>query len=187
MSFQDLLKEHIQVVHKMETLHNEVDLLVDKALAVFASGGKLIFCGNGGSAADSQHLAAEFVVRFSKNRKALPAIALTTDSSILTAHPNDFEFETVFSRQVEALGHGGDLLFALTTSGNSANVLKAAEAAKARGLFVVGLTGESGGALRAIADMCLCVPSSETARIQEGHMIIGHYLCQCVDEKYATA
>jgi D-sedoheptulose 7-phosphate isomerase len=180
-----MLKNHLSMVQKMEPLDLEVEQMVKKVISVFASGGKLFFCGNGGSAADSQHLAAEFVVRFSTNRKALPAIALTTDSSILTAHPNDFEFETVFSRQIEALCRPEDMVFGLSTSGNSKNVVHAIQAARKLGAYTVALTGETGGVLSSLADLCLKMPSSETARIQEAHMIIGHYLCQCVDEAYA--
>jgi D-sedoheptulose 7-phosphate isomerase len=185
MRLQTYLDGHLDVVKQMSGLETSVQSLVEKVLVCFAQGGKLLFCGNGGSAADSQHLAAEFVVRFSKNRKALPAIALTTDSSILTAHPNDFEFETVFSRQIEALCQAQDVVFGLSTSGNSANVVAAIQAAKSKGAFTIALTGMGGGQLAECADLCLKVPSDQTAHIQEGHMILGHYLCQCVDEVYA--
>jgi D-sedoheptulose 7-phosphate isomerase len=144
-------------------------------------GKKLLFCGNGGSAADCQHLAAEFVGRFCKERKGLPAIALTTDTSILTAVGNDYGFERVFARQVEALGEAGDVLFALSTSGNSPNVLLAAAAAKERGLSVVALTGGDGGKLKTAGDVALSVPSPVTARVQEGHILIGHIICALLD------
>jgi len=183
--FEAMVDRHIQMAEQLKALKEPVELMVQRVLLSLEQGGKLLFCGNGGSAADSQHLAAEFVVRFQKNRQALPAIALTTDTSILTAHPNDFDFETVFSRQVEALGQESDVLFALSTSGNSANVVKAAQQAKKQGVFVVGMMGQSEGELKACSDICLQVPSSETARIQEAHMMMGHYLCEQVDERYA--
>lgn len=148
-------------------------------------GGTLLFFGNGGSAADAQHLAAEFVNRFRLERAPLAALALTTDASALTAIANDREFGEVFARQVEALGKPGDLAFALSTSGKSRNVLRGVEAARARGLKTVGLTGEGGGPLAALVDLALVVPSRSTARIQEVHLAIGHALCEVVDRAFA--
>lgn len=146
--------------------------------ATLKSGGKAIFCGNGGSAADSQHLATELVVRLSGeyNRRALGAIALTTDTSILTACSNDYGFDFIFSRQVEALGKPGDLFFAISTSGNSANVIKAVTAAKKIGIATVGLLGGSGGKLAAMVDFPLIVPSRDVQHIQESHITIGHII-----------
>ena len=143
------------------------------------SGGKLLLCGNGGSAADAQHIAAEFVGRLtaSLERPALPAIALSTNTSCLTALANDYGFEWVFARQVEALGEPGDVLIAISTSGNSANVLRAVEVARMQGLRTIGLTGEPGGQLAASVDSVLQVPSTDSQRIQEGHITIGHILC----------
>ena len=143
------------------------------------SGGKLLLCGNGGSAADAQHIAAEFVGRLtaSLERPALPAIALTTNTSCLTALANDYGFEWVFARQVEALGEPGDVLIAISTSGNSANVLRAVEVARMQGLRTIGLTGEPGGQLAASVDSVLQVPSTDSQRIQEGHITMGHILC----------
>jgi D-sedoheptulose 7-phosphate isomerase len=143
------------------------------------AGGKILICGNGGSAADSQHLAAEFVSSFMMGlgRRALPAIALTTDSSILTAFANDFGFEGVFARQVEALGKPGDILIAISTSGNSANVVTAAHKAKEIGLTVLALTGEGGGRLAEEADIAISVPSTNTQNIQTVHLAIEHYFC----------
>jgi D-sedoheptulose 7-phosphate isomerase len=142
------------------------------------SGGKAIFCGNGGSAADSQHLATELVVRLSGNnsRKALPAIALTTNSSILTACANDFGFDEIFARQIEALGASGDILFAISTSGNSENIVRAAKTAKRIDLITVGLLGCGGGKLAGLVDHALIVPSDDTQRIQEGHITMGHII-----------
>ncbi|WP_372619305.1 D-sedoheptulose 7-phosphate isomerase [Falsiroseomonas sp.] len=144
-------------------------------------GRKLLLCGNGGSAADAQHWAGELVSRFHYDRPGLPAIALTTDSSILTAIGNDYGYDRVFSRQVEALGMAGDVLFAISTSGNSRNVIAALEAARARGIATVGFTGRSGGAMAALCDHCVRVPSDSTPSIQEGHEVLGHAICAMVE------
>jgi len=150
-----------------------------------AAGGQVLLCGNGGSAADAQHLAAEFVNRFRVERAPLAALALTTDTSALTAIANDRDFGEIFARQVEALGRPGDLAFALSTSGTSRNVLRGVEAARARGLKTVGLTGGNGGRLATLVDLALVVPSRSTARIQEVHITIGHALCEVVDRAFA--
>lgn len=147
------------------------------------SGNCIFFMGNGGSAADSQHLAAEFVGRFQKERRGLAAVALTTDTSILTAVGNDYGFDAVFARQVEALAKAGDIVVGLSTSGNSPNVIKALQAAKAAGAVAVGMTGRSGGKMAAICDLCIKVPADVTARVQEAHALIGHIACQLVDEE----
>ena len=157
---------------------------VQALMACVTSGGKVLSCGNGGSAADAQHFSAEFVGRFERERPELAAIALTTDSSILTAIANDYDFTHVFSRQVRALGQPGDVLLAITTSGNSANVLAAIEAAHERDMVVIGLSGRGGGkmvqALRD-TDVHICVPHERTARIQEVHLLTLHCLCDAVD------
>jgi D-sedoheptulose 7-phosphate isomerase len=147
------------------------------------AGNKLLLAGNGGSASDAQHIAAELVGRFELDRKGLPAIALTTNASQLTAISNDYGYEAVFARQVEAFGAKGDLFVGLTTSGNSANVLAAAEVAKAQGLTIIGMTGLSGGKLEALCDVCLKIPSANTARIQESHITIGHILCAQIESE----
>jgi D-sedoheptulose 7-phosphate isomerase len=149
---------------------------------VFRNGHKLFFMGNGGSAADAQHLAAEFTGRYLRERTPLPAIALNVNTSSLTAIGNDYSFEHVFGRQLEALGVKGDLVVGLTTSGNSANILRAMEVAKSKGLVTVGITGESGGLLKNAVDYCLCIPSAETPLIQEAHIMTGHILCEIVEE-----
>lgn len=149
-----------------------------------ASGHKILFCGNGGSAADSQHLAAEFVGRFQKERRGLPAIALTVDTSILTAVANDYGYEKVFERQVEALGQAGDVLIGLSTSGNSGNVVAAINKAKALGIHTVGMTGIGGGKMASLADVCLIIPEKVTARVQEVHGLMGHILCELADDEY---
>ncbi len=155
--------------------------VAEVTVAALQGGRKLLLCGNGGSAADAQHWAAELVGRFLHDRPPLPAIALTTDSSALTCIGNDYGFDQVFSRQVAALGQGGDVLFALSTSGNSANVLAALEAARARRMVCVGFTGAREGRMDALCDHLLRVPSTETARIQEGHEALGHALCAAIE------
>ena len=145
-------------------------------------GGKLLIFGNGGSAADAQHLAAEFVGRFKLERKALGAIALTTDTSILTALGNDYGFDTIFSRQIEALGRAGDVAIGISTSGNSPNVLSAIKMAKKKRLKTIGLTGEDGGKLKNEVDLCLCAPTTDTAHIQEVHITVGHILCHLAEQ-----
>lgn len=147
----------------------------------FKAGGKLMLCGNGGSAADSQHIAAEFINRFEIERPPLPALALTTDTSDLTSIGNDYSFDQVFSKQVRALGRKGDVLLGISTSGNSANVIKAVEAARAMGIKTVVLTGKDGGKLAGEADLNINVEASKTARIQEVHITICHILCELVD------
>jgi D-sedoheptulose 7-phosphate isomerase len=150
--------------------------------SAFRAGGKLLVCGNGGSAADAQHVAGEFVNQFLlKERRALPALALTTDGGVLTCVANDTGFERVFARQVEAFGSEGDVLLAITTSGNSPNVVAAAEAAHARGMRVVGLLGRDGGRVRHLCDLALVVESQDTQRIQETHNLVGHVLCDLVE------
>jgi len=154
---------------------------VEAVIKAFKTGHKLFFCGNGGSAADSQHIAAEFVGRFQKERKAWPAIALTTDSSALTALGNDYSFEIVFSRQLQALGQKGDVLIAISTSGNSKNILAAVKEAKTMGITTIGVTGGSGGQLAAVSDIPIVAASSITARVQESHLVIFHTICELVE------
>jgi D-sedoheptulose 7-phosphate isomerase len=151
-------------------------------IAALKGGGTLYVCGNGGSAAESQHIAGELVGRFLMNRPALPCVALTTDSSILTAVANDYDFSRTFERQVEALVKPGDVLWALSTSGNSPNVLKAAVRARQRGAKVLGMTGRGGGKLAELCDLCLCVPADSSPAIQEGHLTLIHILCRLVEE-----
>ena len=154
---------------------------VELSIAALRAGNKLMFAGNGGSAADAQHWAGELVSRFYYDRPGLAAIALTTDSSILTAIGNDYGYDYTFARQLEALGREGDVFVAISTSGNSPNILRAADAAHKRGVRVIGFTGESGGKLAALCDICFRIPSSETPRIQEGHEFVGHLLCALIE------
>jgi D-sedoheptulose 7-phosphate isomerase len=157
------------------------------ALAARGAGNKILFFGNGGSAADAQHLAAELMGRFRLERRALPALALADNSSSVTAIANDYGYDDVFSRQIEGLAEAGDVAIGISTSGRSANVIRGLETAAARGLTTVALTGSGGEALRAICDHCLCVPSRDTARIQECHMLVGHTLCEAVEAELFVA
>jgi len=172
---------------KRDTAHKCVEAIVAAAeitATAFQAGGKLLLCGNGGSAADCQHMAAEFVGRFSKTvvRDGLPALALTTDTSFLTAYANDVGFEEVFSRQVQAFGKPGDVLVAISTSGNSPNILAAVQAAIAQGMRVIALTG-AGGKLAALADIAIEVPSQDTQHIQEAHLAVEHTICDLVEQQ----
>ncbi|MGO4551471.1 SIS domain-containing protein [Lysobacter sp. 2RAF19] len=162
-------------------LRQRIEDAVSLCTAALRNGNKILFAGNGGSAADAQHWAGELVSRFYYDRPGLPGIALTTDSSILTAIGNDYGFDYVFARQVEALGRRGDVLVAISTSGNSKNILRAISAAKERGLHVIGYTGRTGGAMAAQCDLCFHVPSDDTPRIQEGHEFLGHMLCALIE------
>ena len=162
-------------------LSAELETVAALVVGALREGRCLFFCGNGGSAADAQHLAAEYVVRFSRNRRPLAALALTTDSSVLTAGANDLGFATVFARQVEALGRPGDILFLHSTSGESENLLLAADAARARGLVTVALLARGGGRLKAKVDRALVVPTDVTAHAQELHLAMGHVICELVD------
>ncbi len=159
----------------------QVCSLAERTADTLGKGGCVFFCGNGGSAADAQHLAAEFVGRFQMERGALSAVSLVTNVSSLTAIANDFGYEFVFSRQIEALAKAGDILVLITTSGNSKNMLLAAEQARKQKVFTVGLTGASGGKLRTSVDLLLAVPSNETQRIQEAHILLGHIYCGLVE------
>ena len=179
------LEQHIEVFQTILT--SEINLIrkcAEMIIETLENGGKILICGNGGSAADAQHIAAEFVGRYETERRALSAIALTTDTSTLTALANDYGFEQVFARQVEALGNAGDLLIALSTSGNSSNVNTAVMSARRIGCKTIGLTGSEGKKLASLCDACILVPAKRTARIQEAHITIGHIWCEIVDAKF---
>lgn len=178
----DILAEHARVQEALKALVPSVIEVAKVVAQALESGDKVLLCGNGGSAADAQHIAGELVGRFLRERRPLPALALNANTSVLTALGNDYGFEEVFARQVAALGRPGDVLIAISTSGNSPNVLRAAKAARERGMKVIGLTGAGGGKLRELCDLCLCVPSASTPRIQEMHILIGHIICQLVEE-----
>ena len=165
----------------MESQAPVLEAIAKAMTSALRAGGKILWCGNGGSAADSQHLAAELVGRFRRERRGLASIALTTDSSVLTSVANDYGFEAVFARQVEAIGNAGDVLVGISTSGNSRNVIAALEAARAQGLVTVAFTGEGGGRIAALADHVFAVASRDTARIQEAHILAGHMLCDWIE------
>ncbi|MCP4184093.1 MAG: D-sedoheptulose 7-phosphate isomerase [Hyphomicrobiales bacterium] len=176
------LSEHLATIEVVrDQLQPDIAEVAGQLSAVLKSGGKLLVCGNGGSAADAQHFAAELVGRFEKERNGLPAIALTTDSSSLTAIGNDYGFERVFSRQVEALASAADALIGISTSGQSGNVLLAMKSAKDRGCKVIGITGRDGGCIAEVADLSINVPVQRTARIQEAHLTILHILCELIE------
>lgn len=179
---QKALRESVKV--KEDFIKENMTKLIffaDKIVLALTSDRKLLLCGNGGSAADAQHIAAEFINRYELERPPLPAIALTTDTSIITSVGNDYSFDEIFSKQVKALGVEGDVLLALSTSGNSANVIEAVKAARSQGIYTVGLTGGKGGQLASLADMSMVVKSNITARIQETHILVGHIICELVD------
>jgi D-sedoheptulose 7-phosphate isomerase len=181
--FTTALRELAATAERVATeLEAEMDGALELVRATVARSGTLFFCGNGGSAADAQHMATEYVVRYMRNRRAYPAIALTTDTSLLTAAGNDIGFENVFSRQVEALAKPGDLLVIHSTSGNSPNVLRAAEAARAKGVKVLAFTARDGGALRDLADHNVVIPTTRTDRAQELHLCIEHVICDVVEQ-----
>lgn len=164
-----------------ETTIKQIENVAEKMIESYKSGNKTMFAGNGGSAADAQHLAAELVNRFCFDHIGLPAIALSTDSSIVTSIANDYGYDVLFSRQIAAQGKNGDIFIGISTSGNSENIIKAIQTCKEKNIFTVGFTGEKGGKMASMCDICICVPSTETARIQEAHIMIGHILCGLVE------
>ncbi|MEA3639358.1 MAG: D-sedoheptulose 7-phosphate isomerase [Lamprobacter sp.] len=177
------LSAHIDLVQALEQLRAPIETFATEVSTAIERSGRVFWMGNGGSAADSQHLAAELVGRFERERPGLPAIALTSDTAVLTSVANDYGFESVFARQVEAMCRPGDVLVGLSTSGNSANVVRAMERAERLQVYRVGMTGEGGGRLRHCCELWLEVPSTNTARIQEAQMLIGHILCDLVEQR----
>ena len=173
-----------QEVLQQEELLQTVSQIVDVIVTAFRSGNRVYFCGNGGSAADAQHLAAEFSGRFYTDRKALPSEALHCNTSYMTAVGNDYSYDVVYARLIDGIGNKGDVLVGLTTSGNSANIIKAFEAAREKDMTTVGFTGATGGKLKATSDYLINIPSTDTPRIQESHILIGHIICQLVEEIY---
>jgi len=185
--FLENVQQQLLVLQSLHRLAPEVQRAGDLATRALLQGGKLMFCGNGGSAADSQHLAAELTGRFIQDRRPLAAMALSTDSSALTCIANDYAFDEVFARQVLALGRPGDVLIGISTSGQSRNVIRAIEAARARGVGVIGLLGRDGGSIRPMCDAAIVVDSQVTARIQEAHILIGHTLCGMIEQGLGLA
>lgn len=182
-----MTKESIDAKQKMLVMHREtIARIAEVIYSAIENGGKVLWCGNGGSAADAQHLACELVSKFYVDRKALPSIALNTNTSILTAIANDYDFERVFVRQVEALGRKGDVLIGISTSGNSKNVIAAMKKAKEMGIVTIGFTGETGGAMKECSDILLNVPSKDTPRIQEAHITAGHIICYLVEKHFVA-
>lgn len=182
-----IIQESIDVKSQILNDNNMLSTLskcVDEIVAAFQNGNKVLFCGNGGSAADAQHLAAEFSGRFYTDREALPAEALHVNTSYLTAVANDYSYDVVYSRIIQGIGKKGDVLVGLSTSGNSGNIVKAFETAKAKEMITIGLTGSTGGQMKSLSDYLLNVPSTDTPRIQESHILLGHIICQLVEEKY---
>jgi D-sedoheptulose 7-phosphate isomerase len=180
-SIDGYISDHVQVVQAMRQQAGVLEAIASQIAGVLRGGGKLLLCGNGGSAADAQHVAAEFVGRYRKNRIPLPAIALTTDTSILTAVGNDFDFADVFARQVEALARPGDLVVGISTSGKSPNVLKAVEAARAKGAATLAFTRAGGEPLVSLADLAFAAPSADTPRVQEAHLLAWHIVCDLLE------
>jgi len=181
------LEEHINIIKSIKSSIKELDIIVNASKLIidcYRNGGKVILMGNGGSAADAQHIAAEFIGKFKLERASLPAISLTTNTSVLTALTNDYRYDIIFSRQLEALLKDKDILIAITTSGNSPNILKAVETAKSKNIKVIGMTGRNGDKLKNILkkeDILINIPSDNTPRIQEGHITIGHIICGLVE------
>ena len=187
---KNLIAASIQVKQQMlqdEKLLQTIEAVADKMVQALQIGNRIYFCGNGGSAADAQHLAAEFSGRFYTDRKALPAEALHCNTSYLTAVANDYSYDVVYARLVQGIGHAGDVLVGLSTSGNSGNIVKALEAAREEGLVTVGFTGAAGGQMKDLSDFLINVPSTDTPRIQESHILAGHIICQLVEERFFAA
>lgn len=172
-----------QQILEDELLLQTINSCVHKIVTAFKSGNKVLFCGNGGSAADAQHLAAEFSGRFYTDRKALPAEALHCNTSYITAVGNDYSYDVIYSRLIDGIGQHGDVLIGLSTSGNSKNIIKAFETAKSKKMITIGFTGKAGGQLKPISDYLINIPSTDTPRIQESHIMVGHIICQLVEEK----
>ncbi len=185
-SFLQSLDRHLTAFASVEQYQAQAIQWLYQVESCFAQGGKVVWMGNGGSAADAQHLSAEFMVRYKQERSPLASIALTTDTSVLTAHSNDYEFSTVFERQVQGIVKPQDMVVGLTTSGNSANINLGLQAANVLGAYTVALTGRDGGKVASIAKLPIIVRCDETARIQEVHMFLGHWLCEALDLVYAT-
>ena len=181
IDIRGIIAEHASVISKLEGLTGKIDQCIEKILLTYKHKGKILVCGNGGSAADAQHFAAELTGRYLGDRRAYAAISLTTDTSALTSISNDYGYDQVFRRQLEAVGNTGDMLFAISTSGNSGNIVQAVEYARDHGVYTVGLLGKDGGKLNALVDLPLVVPSNHTARIQEAHILILHILCEALE------
>lgn len=186
-NFKLILEDHISIIKNTESLLPLLEKSAEKIIAAYNNGGVVYWLGNGGSASDAQHMAAELVGRFQKERKALPSFSLSTDTSLLTALSNDYDYSIIFARQLEAVCKSQDIVIALSTSGNSENILKGIEVAKSRGAFTIAFTGETGGKLKDKVDYCFLIPSKITARIQEATTLLCHMLCEQVEDKVSLS
>lgn len=180
--FQQFLEQHVELFNRLPLIEKEINQIAEVCSNAISQNRKVIFCGNGGSAADSQHISAELVGRLVDDRRALAAISLTTDTSALTCIANDYGYDQVFSRQLAGVGQAGDVLIGISTSGNSANIMLAVETAKSMGIHTIGWLGKDGGKLAAMVDIPMIVPSQITARIQEAHIFIGHTVCALIEK-----
>lgn len=187
LDVEGIFREHIEVIQASQALIPKLKKVAIQISLRILGGATVFWCGNGGSAADAQHMAAELVGRFNKDRPGISSLALSTDGSVLTSVSNDYGYESVFARQLEALCQAKDVVICLSTSGNSPNILKAVELAKNKGAYVIGLTGHQGGKLAPIVDDCFIIPSTSTPRIQEAHSLLGHTLCEWIENAIVTA
>ena len=183
MTILNHIKNHNMAIEELSKLHNEIEELCQKIYEAVSLDGTIFWMGNGGSAADAQHLSTELMVRYEKNRPPIKSIALTTDTSLLTAHTNDFEFDSIFSRQIESLASKKDVVIGISTSGNSRNVLEALKKSREIGALTIGLLGNDGGSINEETDMSIIVPSKITANIQECHILVGHYICSYIESR----
>jgi D-sedoheptulose 7-phosphate isomerase len=181
-----ILRQHQEVILQLDALLPDLVAFAHRLIACLDAGGTVLWMGNGGSAGDAQHLSAELIGRFQRERRGLRSLALSTDTSLMTAVANDYGFERIFARQIEALARPGDVVVAISTSGNSRNVVAGAQAARTAGATIIALTGQGGGALRTLSDLTIAVPSPVTARVQEAHILIGHLVCELVDDHVAA-
>ncbi len=186
LDVEGIFQEHLEVIQASQTLIPKLKKVATQVTQRILAGATVFWCGNGGSAADAQHMAAELVGRFNKDRPGIASLALSTDGSVLTSISNDYGYETVFARQLEALCQPKDVVICLTTSGNSANILKAVDLAKKKGAYVIGFTGHQGGKLAPLVDDCFIIPSTSTPRIQEAHSLLGHTLCEWIEHALAA-
>ena len=181
-NINNIIDEHFDLRESIKPLSSEIDVFANKATSVLKDNGTIFWCGNGGSASDSQHLAAELIGRFEKDRPPLKSISLNTDTSVITALSNDYSYDTVYQRQLEVLGDAKDLLVVISTSGNSKNIINVLKEAKKKKIFSIALLGRDGGEAKKISNLSIIVPSHSTARIQEMHILIGHIVCSCVEK-----
>ena len=185
VNIQSILDSHQKVVSKLSNLAPKLQKAADQIVQSIKDGGTVFWMGNGGSAADAQHMAAELMGRFKKERYPIPSLALNTDTSLITCLSNDYDFSIIFARQIEALCHPGDIVIGLSTSGNSPNILKGLEMAKSCGALTIGFTGQDGGKVKEMVEICFCVPSLVTARIQEASTLLCHILCEYIENELA--